>query len=51
MQIVRFSIRVATTTAKGNLIEYSNDGEKVKNPEDIRRVVEELIKIAFPDVP
>ena len=50
MQILRFSIRVATATTRGNCIEYSNNGERVKSPEDIRRIVEELIKIAFPDV-
>ena len=50
MQLVRFNISITTASKGGNVIDYRNDGEKVKNPEDIRRVVEELIKIAFPDV-
>jgi len=50
MNIIRFSIRVATTTPNGNCIEYSNDGSKVKTSDDIRAVVEEMIKIAFPEV-
>jgi hypothetical protein len=49
MRLIRFRFNIATATKNGNCIEYSNDGEKVKNPEDIRRVIEEAIKIAFPE--
>lgn len=51
MKLIRFALSFATISAHGNTIEYRNDGEKVKSPEDIRRVIEEAIKIAFPEVP
>lgn len=49
MKLLRFGFRIATATQNGDCIEYSHNGEKVKSPEDIRRVVEEAIKIAFPE--
>ena len=50
MDIIRFNLRIATVTKKGNCIEYSHDGERkrLKTPDDIRAIVEEMIKIAFP---
>ena len=50
MKLVRFHLTLSTVSESGNVIEYGNDGEKVKTPADIRRVVEEVIKIAFPEV-
>jgi hypothetical protein len=50
MKLVRFHLNFSTVSEKGNCIEYSNYGEKVKTPDDIRRVIEEAIKIAFPEV-
>ena len=51
MRLIRFSFRIATASGQGNVIEYSNDGEKVKDAEGIRRAVEEALRIAFPEVP
>ena len=51
MQLIRFSIRIATASQLGNCIEYSNNGEKIKDAAGIRKAVEEAIKIAFPEVP
>jgi len=60
MDIIRFNLRIATITKNGNCIEYhentqynieySHDGERrrLKTPDDIRAIVEEMIKIAFP---
>ena len=50
MDIIRFNLRIATVTKNGNCIEYSHDGERrrLKTPDDIRAIVEEMIKIAFP---
>ena len=50
MDIIRFNLRIATATKNGNCIEYSHGGERcrLKTPDDIRAIVEEMIKIAFP---
>lgn len=50
MKIVRFRLLIATATKNGNCIEYSHDGERkrLETPDDIRAIVEEMIKIAFP---
>lgn len=49
MKLIRFGFHIATVSNLGNCIEYKNDGEKIKTPDDIRRAVEEAIKIAFPE--
>lgn len=50
MKLVRFSIRIATTSEAGNCIEYANNGERIKDKAGIRRAVDEMLKIAFPEV-
>ena len=49
MKLIRFRFRIATASSQGNIIEYINNGEKVKDAEGIRKAVEEALRIAFPE--
>jgi hypothetical protein len=48
MKLLRFQLHISVATKKGNVIEYSHDGSKIKGPDDIMRVVKEALSIAFP---
>ena len=50
MQLLRFSLKISVATRRGNVIEYSHDGSKLRGPDDILRVVKEALSIAFPKI-